>query len=46
VLRLFPLTADAYWVVRLVTSHVVFLCWSYPLWRRVFAVTTKAAQTA
>lgn len=25
-----------YWLVRLVTSHVVFLCWSYPLWRGVF----------
>ena len=25
-----------YWLVRLATSHVVFLCWSYPLWRKVF----------
>lgn len=25
-----------YWLVRLVTSHVVFLCWSYPLWNKVF----------
>jgi putative flippase GtrA len=32
-----PVTAQAYWAVRLVTSHLVFLCWSYPLWRRVFA---------
>lgn len=38
VLRVYPTTSGAYWVVRLVTSHVVFLCWSYPLWRRVFAV--------
>jgi putative flippase GtrA len=37
VLRLAPVTTEAYWVVRLVTSHVVFLCWSYPLWRKVFA---------
>jgi putative flippase GtrA len=43
VLRLSPVAADAYWVVRLVTSHVVFLCWSYPLWRKVFAVAPKPA---
>ena len=36
-LRLVPAAAGAYWLVRLVTSHVVFLGWSYPLWRRVFA---------
>jgi putative flippase GtrA len=38
VLRTVPNAAHAYWAVRLVTSHLVFLCWSYPLWRRVFAV--------
>ncbi len=27
----------AYVWVRLATSHLVFLCWSYPLWTRVFA---------
>jgi putative flippase GtrA len=37
VLRAFPSAAQAYWVVRLVTTHAVFLFWSYPLWRRVFA---------
>ncbi len=37
VLRSAPVTANAYWAVRLVTSHLVFLCWSFPLWRRVFA---------
>jgi putative flippase GtrA len=37
ILRAFPAAAHAYWAVRLVTSHVVFLAWSYPLWRRVFA---------
>jgi len=37
-LRLVPHAAGLYWAVRLVTSHVVFLTWSYPLWRRVFAV--------
>jgi putative flippase GtrA len=36
-LRLVPAAAGVYWLVRLVTSHVVFLGWSYPLWRRVFA---------
>jgi putative flippase GtrA len=38
VLRTWPQTAQAYWLVRLATSHLVFLVWSYPLWRRVFAV--------
>ncbi|MBS2017876.1 MAG: GtrA family protein [Deltaproteobacteria bacterium] len=35
----------AAWVVpvRLVTSHLVFLAWSYPLWRLVFKVP-RAAQ--
>jgi len=36
-LRLVPAAAGVYWLVRLVTSHVVFLGWSYPIWRRVFA---------
>ena len=35
-LRLFPHAAHAYWAVRLVTSHLVFLSWSYPLWCFVF----------
>lgn len=43
VLRLFPVAEGAYWAVRLVTSHVVFLCWSYPLWRKVFSVNAKPA---
>lgn len=43
VLRLVPVAAHAYWVVRLVTSHVVFLAWSYPLWRRVFGVPQAEA---
>jgi putative flippase GtrA len=38
VLRTFPVAAGGFWAVRLVTSHLVFLCWSYPLWRKVFAV--------
>lgn len=38
VLRAFPATRAAYVVVRLVTSHLVFLGWSYPLWSRVFQV--------
>jgi hypothetical protein len=32
----------AYALVRLVTSHAVFLGWSFPLWRRVFAVRAAA----
>jgi len=36
-LRLVPHAASLYWAVRLVTSHIVFLTWSYPLWRKVFA---------
>jgi putative flippase GtrA len=36
-LRLVPAARPLYWAVRLVTSHIVFLTWSYPLWRRVFA---------
>jgi len=36
VLRAWPHTAHAYWLVRLATSHLVFLAWSYPLWNRVF----------
>jgi putative flippase GtrA len=42
-LRLVPGAAHAYWAVRLVTSHLVFLAWSYPLWRRVFAVKAAPA---
>lgn len=37
-LALVPGARGAYWLVRLATSHLVFLCWSYPLWRRVFRV--------
>jgi putative flippase GtrA len=42
ILRAFPVTAHAYWAVRLATSHLVFLAWSYPLWRRVFRVPHNA----
>jgi putative flippase GtrA len=38
VLRTVPGAPHAYVWVRLATSHLVFLCWSYPLWRRVFTV--------
>jgi putative flippase GtrA len=43
VLRTVPESTHLYWVVRLVTSHVVFLAWSYPLWRKVFRVAPSAA---
>jgi putative flippase GtrA len=35
-LRALPNAAHVYWLVRLATSHLVFLAWSYPLWNRVF----------
>lgn len=38
-LRAVPAAGHGYWAVRLVTSHLVFVCWSYPLWRRVFSVS-------
>jgi putative flippase GtrA len=43
VMRLLPPgLAWAYVPVRLVTSHLVFLAWSYPLWRLVFRVPRPA----
>ena len=43
VIRLLPNgLAWAYVPVRLVTSHLVFLAWSYPLWRFVFRVPRPA----
>jgi len=45
-LRLIPGAAHAYVLVRLCTSHLVFLCWSYPLWGRVFAVRPRQGGTA
>ena len=43
VMRLLPPSlAWAYVPVRLVTSHLVFLAWSYPLWRLVFRVPRVA----
>jgi putative flippase GtrA len=41
-LRSIPGAAHLYWLVRLATSHAVFLGWSYPLWRRVFRVVPPA----
>lgn len=35
-IRLVPPAPFAYAIVRLVTSHVVFVAWSFPLWRFVF----------
>lgn len=42
-LRLIPLAAHYYPVTRILAGNVIFLCWSYPLWRRVFRV--RAADT-
>jgi putative flippase GtrA len=44
VLRAFPITVGAYWLVRLATSHLVFLAWSFPLWRKVFTVRPQPAR--
>ena len=41
VLRLFPSSESLFWLVRLLTTCVVFLAWSYPLWRRVFRVRER-----
>jgi putative flippase GtrA len=41
-LRVAPGLAHLYWAVRLITTHLVFLTWSYPLWRRVFRAATLA----
>jgi len=46
VLRTVPGAAHAYWLVRLATSHLVFLAWSYPLWRLVFRVRRPATEAA
>jgi putative flippase GtrA len=41
-LRLFPHATHAYWALRLATSHMVFLLWSYPLWCFVFKSASPA----
>lgn len=43
VLRVDPTAVHLYWLVRIVTSHVVFLGWSYPLWRHVFRTGPREA---
>ena len=43
VLRFLPGTEPFYALLRLATTCVVFLCWSYPLWRRVFRVPPRSA---
>ena len=45
-LRVVPGATHWYWAVRLATSHAVFLTWSYPLWRRVFATEGARVSTA
>jgi putative flippase GtrA len=42
-LRVVPHAAGLYWALRLLTSHIVFLTWSYPLWRKVFATPRVVA---
>jgi hypothetical protein len=38
VLRFLPSVAHFFWLVRLGTTNLVFLLWSYPLWAKVFRV--------
>jgi putative flippase GtrA len=45
VLRWLPVTDAYFWLVRLVTTNVVFVAWSYPLWRRVFRVRHPACSS-
>jgi len=45
-LRVIPNAPHAYVLVRICTSHIVFLCWSYPLWRRVFTTPARAPVTS
>jgi len=45
-LRLFPQATHAYWALRLATSHIVFLLWSYPLWCFVFRRAQRGARPA
>lgn len=42
-LRLTPGAPSMYVALRLVTSHLVFLAYSYPLWHRVFSVGPRIA---
>jgi len=35
-MHLLPQATHLYWLVRLATTNVVFLAWSYPLWTLVF----------
>ncbi len=42
VLRELPGVAAVYWLVRLFTTNLIFLVWSYPLWHLVFRVPRRA----
>ncbi len=42
VLREAPGVAAVYWLVRLVTTNLIFLLWSYPLWHLVFRSPREA----
>jgi putative flippase GtrA len=42
VLRVIPGIAVVYWLVRLLTTNLIFLVWSYPLWHLVFRVPRQA----
>ena len=41
-----PQAAHLYWLVRLATTHLVFLAWSYPLWCLVFRPRQRGGRPA
>jgi len=43
VASLFPLVPATAVLARAVTTNLVFLLWSYPVWKRVFAAPTSRA---
>lgn len=43
VLRAIPRATHVFWLVRLATTNLVFLAWSYPLWRKVFRIRSPSS---
>jgi putative flippase GtrA len=42
VLRVAPGVAAVYWLVRIFTTNLIFLAWSFPLWHLVFRAPRRA----
>ena len=45
-MHVFPQASHLYWLVRIATTHVVFLAWSYPLWCLVFRHRQRGGRPA